>query len=326
MAISEKRPIHLAFLGCGFATRLHSRTLPRVDKHIRRYYASRSGTKAESYNKKFGGYGAFEGYEAAVRSPDVDAVLIATPPAQHLDLTLLALRAGKHAIVEKPPFLHAADFNMVREVQRETGKQVFVAENYFYKPLARKLRTILKQGSIGEVIFLHMNALKQQTTDNWRDDAAIVGKGALFEGGIHWINLMTNLGLNVEAAYGFLPGAATPLERSALVTIRYKEGAVGALYYSWDTPALFKGLRLSKIYGREGTITFESNGVFVAVHGRKKQLSFPGLTDIAGYQAMFEDFISAIQSESAPQFTLERAQQDLQLVEHIYQSIRQQSR
>ena len=42
---------------------------------------------------------------------------------------------------------------------------------------------------------------------------------------------------------------------------------MGSLYYSREIPSLFKGLRVSKLYGRKGIITFESNGLFVLARG-----------------------------------------------------------
>jgi predicted dehydrogenase len=318
----ERKPLKLAFLGCGFATRLHSRTLSKVDPGVGLFYASRNGARAEEYSRKHGGRGHFDSYAAAIEDPSIDAVLVATPPDSHLNLTLEALRGGKHVIVEKPPLLHASDFDTVREAQREAGRQVLVAENYFYKPLTGALRDALQGGAVGDVLFVHVNALKEQQVDDWRGDAETSGGGALFEGGIHWISFLASLGLDVRSIGGARVGSADGLERSVAATIRYEGGAVGTLLYSWEVPSLLKGLRLSRIFGREGTITFESNGVFVLIRGRRKRVIFPGLRDIAGYRAMFRDFLAALRENKEPEYTLELARRDLGLVEAVYRSMR----
>ncbi len=314
--------MNLAFLGCGNVARLHSRTLARLDRSVRRFYASREATKAAAFRETLDGAGSFEGYDAAIESPEIDVVLVATPPALHLDLTLQALRAGKHVIVEKPPFLSASDFEQVEAARQKSGRQVLVAENYYYKPLADTLRELLRQEVVGEVLFVHVNALKRQTTGDWRDEPTLAGRGALFEGGIHWICLLNHLGWNVAQTRALRPGTERDaLERSLLVALQYAEGPVGTLYYSWDVPSLFRGLRLSKIYGRQGSITFESNGVIVIVRGKKRRLTFPNLRDVAGYRPMFRDFLDALRSSRPARYTLEMARQDLQLVERIYQSL-----
>jgi predicted dehydrogenase len=309
------------FLGCGYAATLHSKTLRGFKRDVRCYYASRDAAKAESFNRRFKGSGSFESSHAALRSDMIDVALVATPPAFHLDQASEALRCGKHCIVEKPPFLKSNDFGLVRELQKETGRRLVVAENYFYKPLLTKLRQIIQQGAIGEILFVHVNALKKQHMEDWRAEPKLSGGGALFEGGIHWISFISNLGLTLKSARGCRPPSRGRAERSILATLEFAEGAVGSLYYSWETPSLFKGLRISKIYGREGSITFESNGVMVLVRGNKKRLLFPGFKDIAGYRAMFRDFFGAFREDRQPEFHLDLAEKDLRVVEQIYASL-----
>jgi predicted dehydrogenase len=316
--------VSLAFLGCGWATRLHSRTLRAFRDDVELYYASRDAARARQYRERFRGVGAFHSYDEGIADPRVQAVLIATPPSTHLELTLRALRGGKHVIVEKPAFLRSADFDTVAAAERESGRRVLVAENYYYKPITRRLRGIVASGALGEILFVHVNALKYQQAEGWRGDAALAGGGALFEAGIHWINFIANLGLEVRSVRGLRPGARETrgeAEKSILVSIEYAEGAVGVLSYSWEIPSLY-GLRVSRIYGREGSVTFESNGVFLVQSGRRKALVIPGLRDLAGYRAMFADFLRALSTGAPTEFTLAHAQRDVELVEQVYRSMR----
>lgn len=315
----SERPIRLAFLGCGFAARLHSRTLKRF-RGVERAYASRDGARAEDYRRRYGGAAAYASYDAALADDRVDAVLVATPPDSHLELTLRALRAGKDVIVEKPPFLRAADFEPVADAARAAGRRVFVAENYYYKPIAEALRAVVAAGDLGEIRLLSVNALKRQRNDDWRNDEAMAGGGALFEGGIHWVNFMANLGLEVTRVHGFRPGLGEGPERTMVVVLEYAGGAVGTLYHSWEIGSPLKGLRLSAIYGSEGTASFESNGLFLNVRGRRKRIRVPDPRDLLGYGAMFEDFFRAMRTGSEPRFDLGRARRDLELVEQAYRS------
>lgn len=301
---------------------MHSRTLANFRHDLHLHYASRDPARAADYARRHGGGHHFGSYEDALASPDIDVVLIATPPASHLPLTLAALAAGKHAIVEKPAFLHSDDVAEVREAAARAGRLALVAENYCYKPLTTRLRDLIERRVVGDVLFIAVNALKRQTTaGNWRDDADAAGGGALFEGGIHWLNLLANIGLTIESVRGWRPGGGGELERSALVTLQYAEGPVGTLHYSWETPSLLRGLRLSRIYGREGTITFESNGLLTVVNGRHRRIGVPGLRDIGGYRAMFEDFIAALRQDRQPRMDLAQAERDLRLVESAYRSM-----
>ncbi|HUF31025.1 MAG TPA: Gfo/Idh/MocA family oxidoreductase [Gemmatimonadaceae bacterium] len=314
------RAVRLTFLGCGGVTASHSRTLRAFRGRVTCLYASRQVERAREFNSRFGGAGAFGSYEAALSSSDVDAVLVATPPDSHLSLTMAALGAGKHVIVEKPPFPRAADAGEVAREARARNRQVLVAENYFYKPLAEELRRIISSGQLGQILFLDVKALKMQRTGDWRDEPSRVLGGALYEGGIHWINFMANLGLTPDRVEAFRPGTGAGLERSVLITLRYAEGAVGTLAFSWETPSPLKGVRLSRIYGSAGSVAFESNGLFVAQFGARRRLTFPGVRKMSGSHAMFDDFLSALAQGRAPRFTLSDARRDLELIEAAYRS------
>jgi len=312
--------IRLVFLGCGKIARAHAKRLRRHRKDVEVGFASRDGARAQMFANELGGR-AFGSYDEAIASPDVDAVAVVTPPSSHKALALAALIAGKHVVLEKPPTATAAEIDELEVAAQTAGKQVFVAENYHYKPLLLRLRSLLAEGVIGDVLFIQVNAIKKQAaTNDWRDDPALALGGALYEGGIHWIDFMASLGLTVRGVRGLRPALApgASVERSMLVTFDYAEGAVGTLAYSWEVPSTAKGLRLSKIYGRAGSITFETNGLWVVCRGKKFGIYLPGLRDLAGYRAMWADFVRAWSTGSPPLMTLAQARRDLELVEAAY--------
>jgi len=112
-----------------------------------------------------------------------------------------------------------------------------------------------------------------------------------------------------------------------LVAFRYDTGAVGTLYYSRELPSLLRGLRLSRLFGRRGTITFESNGAFVLAWDRRgPRLFVPGVRDIRGYRAMYRDFFGAIREGRAPAMSLERALEDHLLMEQVYAELEDRPR
>jgi len=307
-------PVGILIIGCGAAARLHSHTLRRVGG-VELFYASRDRNRAESYCRRYGGRGAFGSYDAGLAEGGVDVALIATPTVTHRELALQSLQAGKHVIVEKPAFMRAADADAVREASTASGRRVFVAENYVYKPVAEHLRRVIRAGDLGDVRFVSLNATKRQRADGWRADPDVSGGGALFEGGIHWISFASNLGLDVEQVQAYRAGPTAGPDRSTLVVVRYTNGAVGTLAHSWELPAPFGGLRLSKVQGTLGAVTFESNGLVAVTSGRSRSFTLMALRDPFGYRAMFADFLHALRTGEAPRFALAMAQRDLRLLE-----------
>ena len=321
-------PLRMAFLGCGFITRVHSRNLKALGGDIRCSYASRDGARAEAFCRQYGGAASFSDYASAIEDPRIDAVVVAVPPRFHLDLTLRALAAGKHVVVEKPAFLSMADYETVRAARDRAARVVLVAENDHYKPLAVTLRRLLAERVIGDMVFGHFSSIVRRLkgADDWRNDETMAGGDAFFEEGIHWLHLASSLGPVITSITGFRPAPAPegPDRRvkSMMVAFRYDNGAVGSLYYSREIPSLLRGLRLSKLYGRKGIITFESNGAFVLVRGSGvPRLIQPGIRDIRGYQAMYRDFAGAVRDGRAPEMSLERAIDDQRLMDQIYASV-----
>ncbi len=318
-------PLRLAFLGCGFITRVHSRHLRSLRRDIIPHYASRDRSKAEDYCRRFGGGASYADYRAAIDDPRVDAVVIAVPPRFHLDLALDALAAGKHVLVEKPAFLALRDYETVRAARDRAERVVLVGENDHYKPLAVCLRRLLAEDAIGELVFAHFMTLARRLkpADDWRNDETMAGGDAFFEEGIHWLHLAGSLGPRIVSIQGYRPSVSRTgpdrRAKSLMVAFRYDNDAVGSLYYSREIPSLLRGLRVSKLLGRGGIISFESNGLLVVVRGRGlPRVIVPGLRDIRGYRAMYRDFAGAIRERRAPQMSLERAIEDQRLMEQVY--------
>ena len=318
--------LHVAFLGCGFIAGVHSGHLRRLGEEVVPSYASRNRARAEAYRARYGGARSYGDYRAAIEDPGVDAVVVAVPPRFHLELTLEALAAGKHVLVEKPAFPRMADFERVREARERAGRTVLVGENDHYKPLAVCLRRLLAEGAIGELILAHFTTLARRfkSAGDWRNDEAMAGGDAFFEEGIHWLHIANSLGPAISSIHGYRPpplrAGPDTRAKTMLAAFRYDSGAVGSLHYSREVPSLLRGVRLSKLFGRDGIITFESNGGFVLVRGRRAawpEVLFPGFRDIRGYQAMYRDFARSIRAGSAPEMSLEAAMADQRLMERI---------
>jgi UDP-N-acetylglucosamine 3-dehydrogenase len=307
---------------------VHSRNLRSFRGEIVCSYASRDKARADAFRARFGGARSYPDYGDAIDDPAVDAIVVAVPPHLHLELTLRALGAGKHVLVEKPAFPRAEDYQAAIHARDRGRRVVLVGENDHYKPLAVCLRRLLADGVVGELIFAHFTTIARRlkAADDWRNDEAIAGGDAFFEEGIHWLHLAGSLGPAITTIHGYRP--AVPREiadtrlKSMMVAFRYDNGAVGSLYYSREIPSLLRGIRFSKLLGRKGVITFESNGLFVLARGSGfPRLIFPGFRDIRGYQAMYRDFARAIRENRDPEMSLERAMEDQRLMEAVYATL-----
>lgn len=288
-------------------------------------YASRSEEKARSFNDKYGGIGTFGSYQAACESSKVDAIFICTPHAYHADQAVMAARNGKALIIEKPVTRTLDELAEIEAAVAEAGTTAMLAENYHFKPLARVLRRHIERGDIGKPMFVELNNTKRSNVRGWRADEEMMGGGALLEGGVHWINLLCSIAGNPKEVVAAQPSIqyskVTPIEDSLELLIKFDSGTIGKMIHSWNIIRHTGPFQLSKVYGTEGNITFESNGLFALVLGRRKRLRIPGLVDIMGYRTMLAHFLDCVIRGETPAMSLSMARRDMEVVDAAYRSL-----
>jgi predicted dehydrogenase len=112
-----------------------------------------------------------------------------------------------------------------------------------------------------------------------------------------------------------------PFEDNIEVMIKFESGAVGKLFHSWNTLNRTGGLQVSRIFGTEGNISFESNGLWALLLGRKKRFRVPGLLGIMGYRQMLQAFVRCVKNGKHPDMSLAVARRDLEVVFAAYRSL-----
>ena len=94
-----------------------------------------------------------ESFRELIDDPGVDAVVIATPVSTHFDLAMLALRAGKHVLVEKPMASTAEQAQQLIETATAAGLTLMVDHTFVYTGAVRKIRQYVDDGSLGEIYY-----------------------------------------------------------------------------------------------------------------------------------------------------------------------------
>ena len=186
-------------------------------------------------------------YAAAIDDPAVDAVVVAVPPRFHLDLTLQALAAGKHVLVEKPAFLaHGGLPGGASTARDRAGRVVLVGENDHYKPLAVRLRRLLADGAIGEMVFAHFTTIAQAAEDARTTGATTKRWPAATRSSRKAFTGCTSPAASARRSstiHGYRPSVSRDgpdrRAKSMMVAFRYDNGAVGvALLLARDSVAV----------------------------------------------------------------------------------------
>lgn len=152
--------------------------------------ASRNGEKARQYAAENNIPRYLDSYEALLNDDEIEAVYIPLPNHLHKEWTIKALHAGKHVLCEKPLTLNAKEAEEIAEVSKKTGKVAIEAFMYRYQPRFELIRSLIDQGTIGEVR-LFKGSFTFNSSNNTEDVRYVKewGGGALYDVGCYPISL-----------------------------------------------------------------------------------------------------------------------------------------
>lgn len=183
----------------------------------------------------------------------VDAVAICTPPDSHAELTLAALDAGKHVLVEKPLTLDVDECDRLIERARCSDRRVLVGHHMRHHRQILHARRQLKAGALGEVelvraVWSHPLRLVRDLP-SWRGERA-TGGGSLIEEGVHLFDLWACLGgAGVEEVYAASRSPRWP-DETVTLSARLANGVLISAMLSEVS-----GCDLEvEIYGRKGRL------------------------------------------------------------------------
>jgi predicted dehydrogenase len=179
-------PVRWGILGTGGIARTFVTDLRLTDSGVVVAVGSRSQGSADRFAGEFGIANRHAGYESLVADPDVDVIYVATPHPMHHDNAILALRAGKHVLVEKPFTMSAAEAREIVDVAREQGLFAMEAMWTRFLPHTAIIRDWLAQGVLGDVVTVTADHGEWFAEDaGFRLFAPELGGGALLDLGVY---------------------------------------------------------------------------------------------------------------------------------------------
>jgi predicted dehydrogenase len=192
--------INWGIIGCGDVTEVKSGpAFSKVAGSKLVAVMRRNAAKAQDYAARHGVPKWYSDATALINDPEVNAIYVATPPLQHEEYTLQALRAGKPVYVEKPMALNAAAAERMTRFAAETNGKLTVAHYRRQQPLFLKIKALLNEKAIGDVRFVnlqffqpHQSNVIAKTDEPWRTDPAISGGGLFHDLAPHQLDLMLN--------------------------------------------------------------------------------------------------------------------------------------
>jgi len=146
--------------------------------------------RARGVAEKYGADKVYTDYHDLLADPDIDAVSICTWNNTHAPISIAALQAGKHVLVEKPLCRTVEEAHEVERAVRESGKLLQVGFVRRYDPGAMMLREFVDRGEFGELYYAKASTIRRLgNPGGWFADVERSGGGPLIDIGVHVIDL-----------------------------------------------------------------------------------------------------------------------------------------
>jgi predicted dehydrogenase len=313
MTNGNGREIGVAFIGAGIVAEMHGRGLAATKGARFMGVYDPIALQAKKIAKKFGGR-AYNNFKDVLEDKSVEAVHVLTPVSKHVPVTLEILRAGKHALVEKPVAMTVHEIRQLQIAAQKYRRVCMPAHNYIYVPSLQRARRLILGGKLGNVaaIWILYNIYHSDKI------AAHCGTGVLREVCIHHAySLFYLLGrpTHVSATVSNAGHRNLKFEDQAAIICELPDGIIAHLWSSFavSDPTNDPWTVIYKVLGTRGGLTYSWNEAQFDDTGGPAW-GLPCYED--GFRGEIDHFINhAIRLNEEPLSTLDDAADALKVIE-----------
>jgi len=228
--LAVDRPVRWGILGTGGIANSFATDLRATDSGVVTAVGSRSQGSADRFADEFGIANRHASYEALAADPDVDVIYVATPHPMHRDNAILALRAGKHVLVEKPFTMNAAEAREIVQVAREQGLFAMEAMWTRFLPHVAVIRDWIGRGKLGDIVTVTADHGQWFAEDpEFRLFAPRLGGGALLDLGVYPVSFASMVLGTPNRIVSLSDPAFTGVDAQTSMLFGYEGGAQAVL-------------------------------------------------------------------------------------------------
>jgi UDP-N-acetyl-2-amino-2-deoxyglucuronate dehydrogenase len=231
---AKTSPVRVALVGCGRISQNHFDAIKKVDGLKLVAVCDEVLSRAEAAGKKLE-VPFFADYSKMLASAECDAVTICTPSGLHSAQGVLAARAGKHVITEKPMAITLDQADALVAACDEARVNLFVVKQNRLNPPIQLLKKAIDKGRFGR-LFMANATVRWQRPQNYYDDAKWRGTwefdgGAIMNQASHYVDLIQWLVGPVESVMAKTATQARRIEAedSGAAVLRFRNGALGVI-------------------------------------------------------------------------------------------------
>jgi len=192
-------------IGTGFMGKVHTEQVRRLGNVEVVAAAGSSPEKAKAFAEANGIPKSTGDWRTLASDPEIDAVHVLTPNAQHCEQSKTFAKAGKHVLCEKPLAMSAGEAKDMLKTAEKAGVIHATNHNLRYYPMVQHIRQMVAAGDLGDILVVsgsyYQDWLLYETDYNWRLEASANGAlRVVGDIGSHWMDMIQHLtGLKITA-------------------------------------------------------------------------------------------------------------------------------
>ncbi|MDP9055003.1 MAG: Gfo/Idh/MocA family oxidoreductase [Acidobacteriota bacterium] len=260
-------------------------------------------------------------------SGNVDAVVVATPPAFHGPIALDFLRRGIPVLCEKPVSFSLETARQIRRTAREQKVLFTMASKFRYVEDVIRARKIVGSGILGEVVLFENTFMSfVDMKSRWNSDSNVSGGGVLIDNGTHSVDIMRYFigPLSMIQAVEGPSIQGLPVDETVHVNARAVQGAIGRMDLSWSINKQTDDY--IAIYGSRGTLRVGWKASLYRQTGSSAWVQFGnGYDKVQAFQRQIMNFSSAIQGTEQLLIDADDAIASVEVIQAGYESLRHDS-
>lgn len=182
--------IRIGVIGTGSISAMHLNAYEKNEQADLYAVCDLNEERAKAAAEKHGAQKAYTDYRELLADPSIDAVSICTWNNSHAEISIAALKAGKHVLVEKPLCRSVEEALNVQKAVEKTGKLLQVGFVRRYDNNAQLLKEMADSGDFGDLYYAKASSLRRLgNPGGWFSDIERSGGGPLIDIGVHAIDL-----------------------------------------------------------------------------------------------------------------------------------------
>lgn len=335
--MTDKQEFKIALVGCGRISRNHLSAIAGIDGLAVTAVCDSVADRAKAAAGETGA-AWYTSYEDMLRDADCDAVTIATPSGLHPKHGVLAARAGKHVITEKPMAISLEGADELVRACDDSGVHLFVVKQNRLNPPIQLLKSAIDKNRFGR-IFLANATIRWARPQEYYDQAPWRGTwefdgGAFMNQASHYVDLIQWLVGPVESVIAKTATLARKIETedTGVAVLKFRSGALGTIEVTMLTyPRNMEGS--VTILGEKGAVKIGGTAVneiehwaFADYDDDDKMVegvntSPPNVYGF-GHEVYYRNVLAVLRGDALPDTDGRAGRKSLELVLGIYESAR----